>query len=142
MSVRGPGGYFPVISSPAQASDRGRGRFCRRRRRFRFLLLLRRAPGVVVVVVVVWQRVFVVVLFFEIVARSIVTAFVRRELSDHASRIEAPQNDRPFRRPGGENVSAPIPVVVVVIRVRSMRERKKDVIREKKEKHQQKRVVV
>ena len=83
-----------------------------------------------------------VVLFFEIVARSIVTAFVRRELSDHASRIEAPQNDRPFRRPGGENVSAPIPVVVVVIRVRSMRERKKDVVREKKEKHQQKRVDV
>ena len=137
MSVRGPGGYFPVISSPAQASDRGRGRFCRRRRRrFRFLLLLRRAPGGGGV----WQRVVMVVLFFEIVARSIVTAFVRRELSDHASRIEAPQNDRPFRRPGGENVSAPIPVVVVVIRVRSMRERKKDV-REKKEKHQQKRVV-
>lgn len=138
MSVRGPGGYFPVISSPGQASDRGRGRFCRRRRRrFRFLLLLRRAPGGGGV----WQRVVMVVLFFEIVARSIVTAFVRRELSDHASRIEAPQNDRPFRRPGGENVSAPIPVVVVVIRVRSMRERKKDV-REKKEKHQQKRVVV
>ena len=137
MSVRGPGGYFPVISSPGQASDRGRGRFCRRRRRrFRFLLLLRRAPGGGGV----WQRVVMVVLFFEIVARSIVTAFVRRELSDHASRIEAPQNDRPFRRPGGENVSAPIPVVVVVIRVRSMRERKKDV-REKKEKHQQKRVV-
>ena len=138
MSVRGPGGYFPVISSPAQASDRGRGRFCRRRRRrrLRFLLLLRRPGGVV------WQR-NVVVLLFEIVARIIVTlrAFVRRELSDHASRIEAPQNDRPFRRPGGENVSAPIPVVVVVIRVRSMRERKKDVIREKKEKHQQKRVV-
>lgn len=139
MSVRGPGGYFPVISSPGQASDRGRGRFCRRRRRrFRFLLLLRRAPGGGGV----WQRVVMVVLFFEIVARSIVTAFVRRELSDHASRIEAPQNDRPFRRPGGENVSAPIPVVVVVIRVRSMRERKKDVVREKKEKHQQKRVVV
>lgn len=138
MSVRGPGGYFPVISSPGQASDRGRGRFCRRRRRrFRFLLLLRRAPGGGGV----WQRVVMVVLFFEIVARSIVTAFVRRELSDHASRIEAPQNDRPFRRPGGENVSAPIPVVVVVIRVRSMRERKKDVIRGKKEKHQQKRVV-
>lgn len=138
MSVRGPGGYFPVISSPGQASDRGRGRFCRRRRRrFRFLLLLRRAPGGGGGV---WQRVVMVVLFFEIVARSIVTAFVRRELSDHASRIEAPQNDRPFRRPGGENVSAPIPVVVVVIRVRSMRERKKDV-REKKEKHQQKRVV-
>ena len=138
MSVRGPGGYFPVISSPGQASDRGRGRFCRRRRRrFRFLLLLRRAPGGGGV----WQRVVMVVLFFEIVARSIVTAFVRRELSDHASRIEAPQNDRPFRRPGGENVSAPIPVVVVVIRVRSMRERKKDVVREKKEKHQQKRVV-
>lgn len=140
MSVRGPGGYFPVISSPGQASDRGRGRFCRRRRRrFRFLLLLRRAPGGGGGV---WQRVVMVVLFFEIVARSIVTAFVRRELSDHASRIEAPQNDRPFRRPGGENVSAPIPVVVVVIRVRSMRERKKDVVREKKEKHQQKRVVV
>ena len=141
MSVRGPGGYFPVISSPAQASDRGRGRFCRRRRRrrLRFLLLLRRAPGGGGGVVV-WQRVVMVVLFFEIVARSIVTAFVRRELSDHASRIEAPQNDRPFRRPGGENVSAPIPVVVVVIRERSMRERKKDV-REKKEKHQQKRVV-
>tara|TARA_B100000073_G_scaffold115754_1_gene93627 strand:+ start:1498 stop:1917 length:420 start_codon:yes stop_codon:yes gene_type:complete len=139
VSVRGPGGYFPVISSPGQASDRGRGRFCRRRRRrFRFLLLLRRAPGGGGV----WQRVVMVVLFFEIVARSIVTAFVRRELSDHASRIEAPQNDRPFRRPGGENVSAPIPVVVVVIRVRSMRERKKDVVREKKEKHQQKRVVV
>ena len=139
MSVRGPGGYFPVISSPGQASDRGRGRFCRRRRRrFRFLLLLRRAPGGGGGV---WQRVVMVVLFFEIVARSIVTAFVRRELSDHASRIEAPQNDRPFRRPGGENVSAPIPVVVVVIRVRSMRERKKDVVREKKEKHQQKRVV-
>ena len=139
MSVRGPGGYFPVISSPGQASERGRGRFCRRRRRrFRFLLLLRRAPGGGGV----WQRVVMVVLFFEIVARSIVTAFVRRELSDHASRIEAPQNDRPFRRPGGENVSAPIPVVVVVIRVRSMRERKKDVVREKKEKHQQKRVVV
>ena len=138
MSVRGPGGYFPVISSPGQASDRGRGRFCRRRRRrFRFLLLLRRAPGGGGV----WQRVVMVVLFFEIVARSIVTAFVRRELSDHASRIEAPQNDRPFRRPGGENVSAPIPVVVVVIRVRSVRERKKDVVREKKEKHQQKRVV-
>tara|TARA_B100000530_G_C15904293_1_gene466710 strand:- start:262 stop:678 length:417 start_codon:yes stop_codon:yes gene_type:complete len=138
VSVRGPGGYFPVISSPGQASDRGRGRFCRRRRRrFRFLLLLRRAPGGGGV----WQRVVMVVLFFEIVARSIVTAFVRRELSDHASRIEAPQNDRPFRRPGGENVSAPIPVVVVVIRVRSMRERKKDVVREKKEKHQQKRVV-
>ena len=140
MSVRGPGGYFPVISSPGHASDRGRGRFCRRRRRrFRFLLLLRRAPGGGGGV---WQRVVMVVLFFEIVARSIVTAFVRRELSDHASRIEAPQNDRPFRRPGGENVSAPIPVVVVVIRVRSMRERKKDVVREKKEKHQQKRVVV
>jgi hypothetical protein len=139
VSVRGPGGYFPVISSPGQASDRGRGRFCRRRRRrFRFLLLLRRAPGGGGGV---WQRVVMVVLFFEIVARSIVTAFVRRELSDHASRIEAPQNDRPFRRPGGENVSAPIPVVVVVIRVRSMRERKKDVVREKKEKHQQKRVV-
>ena len=138
MSVRGPRGYFPVISSPGQASDRGRGRFCRRRRRrFRFLLLLRRAPGGGGGV---WQRVVMVVLFFKIVARSIVTAFVRRELSDHASRIEAPQNDRPFRRPGGENVSAPIPVVVVVIRVRSMRERKKDV-REKKEKHQQKRVV-
>ena len=140
MSVRGPGGYFPVISSPGQTSDRGRGRFCRRRRRrFRFLLLLRRAPGGGGGV---WQRVVMVVLFFEIVARSIVTAFVRRELSDHASRIEAPQNDRPFRRPGGENVSAPIPVVVVVIRVRSMRVRKKDVVREKKEKHQQKRVVV
>ena len=119
MSVRGPGGYFPVISSPGQASDRGRGRFCRRR--FRFLLLLRRAPGGGGV----WQRVVMVVLFFEIVARSIVTAFVRRELSDHASRIEAPQNDRPFRRPGGENVSAPIPVVVVVIRVRSMREKER-----------------
>ena len=134
MSVRGPGGYFPVISSPGQASDRGRGRFCRRRRRrLRFLLLLRRPGGVV------WQR--VVVLLFEIVARIVtLRAFVRRELSDHASRIEAPQNDRPFRRPGGENVSAPIPVVVVVIRERSMRERKKDV-REKKEKHQQKRVV-
>ena len=126
MSVRGPGGYFPVISSPAQASDRGRGRFCRRRRRrrLRFLLLLRRAPGGGGGVVV-WQRVVMVVLFFEIVARSIVTAFVRRELSDHASRIEAPQNDRPFRRPGGQNVSAPIPVVVVVIRVRSMREKER-----------------
>jgi len=123
VSVRGPGGYFPVISSPGQASDRGRGRFCRRRRRrFRFLLLLRRAPGGGGGV---WQRVVMVVLFFEIVARSIVTAFVRRELSDHASRIEAPQNDRPFRRPGGENVSAPIPVVVVVIRVRSMREKER-----------------
>jgi len=122
VSVRGPGGYFPVISSPGQASDRGRGRFCRRRRRrFRFLLLLRRAPGGGGV----WQRVVMVVLFFEIVARSIVTAFVRRELSDHASRIEAPQNDRPFRRPGGENVSAPIPVVVVVIRERSMREKER-----------------
>ena len=123
MSVRGPGGYFPVISSPGQASDRGRGRFCRRRRRrFRFLLLLRRAPGGGGGV---WQRVVMVVLFFEIVARSIVTAFVRRELSDHASRIEAPQNDRPFRRPGGENVSAPIPVVVVVV-IRVVNEREKE----------------
>ena len=106
MSVRGPGGYFPVISSPGQASDRGRGRFCRRRRRrLRFLLLLRRPGGVV------WQR---VVVLFEIVARIVtLRAFVRRELSDHASRIEAPQNDRTFRRPGGENVPAPIPVVVI-----------------------------
>jgi len=90
VSVGIPGRDFPVISSPAQTPDGERNLF------LLFLFLFSHSSRL--------RR----ILFPS--PPSFLRVVVVSKLSHDRPRVEAPQNDRPFRRPRGEDVPSSVPV--------------------------------